>query len=55
VNYRYISTIVWRKEPEEFGTGRSPGNANIKRTPEQEQVSAIEKKLKDSESLNLRY
>lgn len=39
----------WRKESEEFGSGSFPGNGNIKQTPEQERISALEKKLKDSE------
>lgn len=39
----------WRKESEDFGSGSFPGNGNIKQTPEQERISALEKKLKDSE------
>ncbi|MEJ5148866.1 MULTISPECIES: transposase [Sphingobacterium] len=39
----------WRKESEEFGTGSFPGNGNVKQTPEQERISILEKKLKDSE------
>ncbi|QQD16189.1 transposase [Sphingobacterium sp. UDSM-2020] len=39
----------WRKESEEFGSDSFPGNGNIKQTPEQERISALEKKLKDSE------
>ena len=39
----------WRKESEDFGTGSFPGNGNVKQTPEQERISALEKKLKDSE------
>lgn len=38
----------WRKESEDFGSGSFPGNGNIKQTPEQERISALEKKLKDS-------
>jgi len=39
----------WRKESEEFGSGSFPWNGNIKQTPEQEQISFLEKKFKDSE------
>lgn len=39
----------WRKESEAFGTGSFPGNGNIKQTPEQDHISLLEKKLKDSE------
>jgi len=39
----------WRKESEEFGSGSFPGNGNMKQTPEQERISFLEKKLKDSE------
>lgn len=39
----------WRKESEEFESGSFPGNGNVKQTPEQERISALEKKLKDSE------
>jgi len=39
----------WRKESEDFGSGSFPGNGNVKQTPEQERISALEKKLKDSE------
>ncbi|MEN5436776.1 MULTISPECIES: transposase [Sphingobacterium] len=39
----------WRKESEDFGAGSFPGNGNVKQTPEQERISALEKKLKDSE------
>lgn len=39
----------WRKESEDFGSGSFPGNGNIKQRPEQERISALEKKLKDSE------
>lgn len=39
----------WRKEQKEFGTGSFPGSGNVKQTPEQERISALEKKLKDTE------
>ena len=39
----------WRKEYEEFGQGSFPGNGNLKQTPEQEQISELERKLKDAE------
>lgn len=39
----------WRKEEEEFGAGSFPGNGNLKQTPEQERISSLEKKLKDTE------
>ena len=39
----------WRKEAEEFSTGSFPGNGNLKQTVEQERISLLEKKLKDSE------
>lgn len=39
----------WRKESEEFGSGSFPRNGNMKQTPEQERISFLEKKLKDSE------
>ena len=39
----------WRKESEEFGSGSFPGNGNMRQTPEQERISFLEKKLKDSE------
>jgi|SRR5699024_1108592 len=39
----------WRKEAKEFGEGSFPGNGNLKQTPEQERILALEKKLKDVE------
>lgn len=39
----------WRKEAKEFGVGSFPGNGNLKQTPEQERIFALEKKLKDAE------
>lgn len=39
----------WRKEAKEFGEGSFPGNGNLKQTPEQERIVALEKKLKDAE------
>ena len=39
----------WRKEAKEFGEGSFPGNGNLKQTPEQERILALEKKLKDAE------
>jgi transposase len=39
----------WRKEYEEFGQRSFPGNDNLKQTPEQEQIAALERKLKDVE------
>ncbi|MEJ5092462.1 transposase [Sphingobacterium faecium] len=39
----------WHKESEEFGIGSFPRNGNVKKTPEQERISILEKKLKDSE------
>ncbi len=39
----------WRKESEEFGSGSFPGNGNLKQTREQERISLLEKKLKDSQ------
>jgi transposase len=39
----------WRKEAEEFGSGSFPGNGNLKQTREQERISLLEKKLKDSQ------
>ena len=39
----------WCKEEKEFGAGSFPGNGNLKQTPEQERISALEKKLKDAE------
>lgn len=39
----------WRKEEEEFGAGSFPGNGNLKQTPEQERINALEKRLKDAE------
>jgi len=39
----------WRKESEAFGSGSFPGNGNMRQTPEQERISFLEKKLKDSE------
>lgn len=39
----------WRKEAKEFGEGSFPGNGNLKQTPEQERILALEKKLKDTE------
>lgn len=39
----------WRKEAKEFGKGSFPGNGNLKQTPEQERIVALEKKLKDAE------
>lgn len=44
-----VQLYRWRKEEEEFGTGSFPGNGNVKQTPEQERISALEKKLKDAE------
>ncbi len=38
----------WRKEQETYGTGSFPGNGNLKQTPEQEHIAALEKKLKES-------
>lgn len=46
----YPSQIYkWRKEAKEFGEGSFPGNGNLKQTPEQERIHALEKKLKDAE------
>ena len=39
----------WRKEAKEFGSGSFPGNGNLKQTPEQERILALENKLKDAE------
>lgn len=39
----------WKKEHLEFGLGSFPGNGNIKQTPEQEQITLLEKRLKDAE------
>lgn len=39
----------WRKEQEEFGIGSFPGNGNVKQTPEQERINALEKRLKEAE------
>lgn len=39
----------WREEAKEFGEGSFPGNGNLKQTPEQERIFALEKKLKDAE------
>ena len=39
----------WRKEAKEFGAGSFPGNGNLKQTPEQERILALENKLKDAE------
>ncbi|MDN6309425.1 MAG: transposase [Psychroflexus sp.] len=39
----------WRKEEQEFGAGSFPGNGSLKQTPEQERISALEKRLKDAE------
>ncbi|CAM3653150.1 transposase [Sphingobacterium prati] len=39
----------WRKESEEFGSGSFPGNGNLKQTRQQERISLLEKKLKDSQ------
>jgi transposase len=39
----------WRKEFEEFGEGSFPGKGNLKRSPEQEKIYELEKRLKDAE------
>jgi transposase len=39
----------WRKEYEEFGQGNFPGDGNLKQTPEQEQITILERKLEDAE------
>ncbi len=44
-----VQLYRWRKEQEEFGAGSFPGNGNVKQTPEQERIRALEKKLKDAE------
>ena len=44
-----VQLYRWRKEQEEFGAGSLPGNGHVKQTPEQERISALEKKLKDAE------
>src|SRR5690606_39448126 len=37
----------WRKEQEEFGIGSFPGNGNVKQTPEQERINALEKRSEE--------
>lgn len=44
-----VQLYRWRKEVEKFGSGSFPGNGNIKQTPEQERITALEKRLKDAE------
>ncbi len=45
----------WRKELETYGTGSFPGNGNLKQTPEQEHIAALEKKLKESSFFGPHY
>ena len=39
----------WRKKFDEFGEGSFPGTWNLKLTPEQEKIHALEKRHKDAD------